>query len=254
MRAKIEAQKILDYFCVSKPDHIDLEAFCARFKAHIEYKELGGSEGRISHNGKSAVISVDSRITNKHRKHFIIAHELGHYRLHNESRLFLCDGMSFFSWQKDDNPETEANRFAAEILMPDNLFLSETRGKMISLEMLSNTATTFNSSITATAFRYAEIGNHPTSIVFCRNGKVQWSKTNDEFNYKYIPHGMTVSKNSYAYDFFNGDPVPLTPDEVPLSAWFEKDYKYNHEENKFIFEQCHPLAEYNAVLVILWER
>lgn len=136
--------------------------------------------------------------------------------------------------------------------MPEIMFQDFSRGKMISLDLLSKLSNQFETSLTATAFRYAEVGNHPSAIVFCKDGEVKWSKINNDFPYKFIPNGIKVSTNSYTYDFFNGKEIPKDPDEIPLDAWFENDY--NFQSNKIIYEQCHLLSEYNSVLAILWEK
>ena len=53
---------------------------------------------------------------NKRRQVFTIAHELGHYYLHYNER----DNV-FISYRGDNNPiEVEANKFAAELLLPSD--------------------------------------------------------------------------------------------------------------------------------------
>ena len=53
------------------------------------------------------------------------------------------------------------------------------------------------------------------------------------------------------YNLFEGKPIPQSPEEIPLDAWFSESYKF--QPNTFIFEQCLKFAELNSVLVILWE-
>lgn len=250
--AKAEAQKIIDYYGISSPEEIELNIISSGLGVYIEEKDIDGSEGRITHDGKRGFIAVNSQITYLPKKRFVIAHELGHFRLHKNTRLFNCEKEVFFNWQAKGSQESEANIFAAELLMPEIFFKRFVTGKMISLNLLSETANYFKTSLTSTAFRYADIGTHPIALVFCTDGLVSWSNINKDFTYQFIPHGMKVSKNSYAYEFFNNLPVPQTPEEIPLDAWFSNSYKY--QSNKFIFEQCFPLPEFNAVLVLLWEK
>lgn len=53
----------------------------------------------------------------------VLAHELGHDRLHREllSHFKILHDRTFFEWSSQ--PEMEANLFAAELLIPDDLFL-----------------------------------------------------------------------------------------------------------------------------------
>lgn len=67
------------------------------------------------------------------RKRFTIAHEIGHYMLHSEDELHYDDDdklsnapkeekeLFFRSEISDDTTETEANIFAANLLMPEEL-------------------------------------------------------------------------------------------------------------------------------------
>ena len=250
--AKAEAQKIIDYYGIISPENIDLNIIAAGLGVYIEEKDIEGAEGRITHNGKNGIIAVNSRIDYTPKKRFTIAHELGHFRLHKSTKLFGCTKETFFDFQNDRSQETEANVFAAELLMPETIFRKYVKGKMISQKLLSDTSTFFGTSLQSTAFRYAETGPHPIAIVFCEDGQVKWSKINRDFNYKFIPFGMRVSKNSYAFDFFEGKTIPTSPEEISLEAWFSE--AYNYKANKFIFEQCFQFKEINALLVILWER
>lgn len=251
MRATIEARRILEHFCVADPHHISLVDLCAYYNAHIEVKELTGSEGRITHNGRNAVIAIDKKITNIHRKNFIIAHELGHFRLHNNaSKVFVCEGIDFFSWQKLDDRETEANIFAAELLMPTQLFQNYTKGKKLNIDLIKDTAEYFNTSITSTIVRYAKIGNHPCAMVFCQNGKILWAVINEIFPLKFISLNKPVNSLSYSSDYFLGNEIPLGPELIPCDAWFRNDYRF--QPNTMIIEQCFPLPKYNAVICLLW--
>ncbi|NMB81569.1 MAG: ImmA/IrrE family metallo-endopeptidase, partial [Ignavibacteria bacterium] len=80
--AKAEAQKIIDYYGISSPEEIELNIISSGLGVYIEDKDIDGSEGRITHDGKRGFIAVNSQITYLPKKRFVIAHELGHFRLH----------------------------------------------------------------------------------------------------------------------------------------------------------------------------
>ena len=66
------------------------------------------------------------------RKRFTIAHELGHYILHASSPLYVDDvSYSYFrneeSSQANKIQEMQANRFAAELLMPYDKVLADAK-------------------------------------------------------------------------------------------------------------------------------
>jgi Zn-dependent peptidase ImmA (M78 family) len=250
--AKAEAIKIIEYYGITKPEQINLEIISAGFGVFVEEKEIDGSEGRITHNGKRGIIVVDSKIIYQAQKRFIIAHELGHFRLSNQSKLFSCDQGSFLNWQQKFSNESEANIFAAELLMPEKMFKRFTTKKMISFDLIKDISNFFETSITSSAFRYAEIGNHPVALIYCVDSKVKWAKINEHFTHQFIQYGMKISQNSYTFEFFNGKATPITPEEVPTDAWFMESF--NYQPNSFIYEQCFGFPNFNAVLVLLWEK
>lgn len=77
-------------------------------------------------DGTCRILVNDSDIETRQR--FTIAHELGHYYLHMDDS---DGGKLITSFRMDQSPiETQANQFAAELLMPENL-LKEEYKKMI---------------------------------------------------------------------------------------------------------------------------
>lgn len=56
------------------------------------------------------------------RRNFTLAHELGHYVLHNGTHLRI-DKYNYAVNSQESKEETEANYFAASLLMPKELFL-----------------------------------------------------------------------------------------------------------------------------------
>ena len=68
------------------------------------------------------MIRTKRGIREEGRKRFAIAHELGHWFLHeNESQFFVCTAEQMREY-KGSPTEVEANIFASELLMPTFLF------------------------------------------------------------------------------------------------------------------------------------
>lgn len=80
----------------------------------------------IKNNNDQFCIYVNTQINFKPRHNFTIAHELGHYFLKHELKdgSLICNryGISENNSEDNDNLEQEANYFAANLLMPINLF------------------------------------------------------------------------------------------------------------------------------------
>ncbi len=98
--------------------------------------------------------------------------------------------------------------------------------------------------------RYSEIGNHPITIIMSKEGKVKWSRINKYFPFHFIRSGSEVNKNSYAYEFFQGERISTEPEEVLADAWFWEDKFY--KKDYFLYEQNIPMYRYGAVLTMLW--
>lgn len=56
---------------------------------------LRGAEGRLIHEEERGVATISDKITHPGKRSFVIAHELGHFELHADSPLFLCDEGDF---------------------------------------------------------------------------------------------------------------------------------------------------------------
>lgn len=94
----------------------------------IKFKEVPSDNnnfvGALTKGNNSQVyIMVNSGIDNMGRKHFTIAHELGHYFLshHLKQNAFYCSGEKIVeegAWK--DPIEQEANYFASCLLMPED--------------------------------------------------------------------------------------------------------------------------------------
>ncbi|WP_084618576.1 ImmA/IrrE family metallo-endopeptidase [Thalassobaculum salexigens] len=94
----------------------------------IEYEEAqmsDGDSGRITVNGDAYHIVVNE-LEGPQRRRFTAAHELGHYLMHRDlinehghlDRLFGPEGRHNPSAPLTNAHEVQANRFAANLLMP----------------------------------------------------------------------------------------------------------------------------------------
>ncbi|MBQ5946306.1 ImmA/IrrE family metallo-endopeptidase [Massilia sp. ST3] len=111
---------------------VDLDAIAALVGVEVEeFVDLGNmsSVGKISltENGPKIWINpLENSYTPRRR--FTLAHELGHYCLHlSESRKSFVDTKTTMNRTESywDVYESEANNFAAELLMPKQLIISE---------------------------------------------------------------------------------------------------------------------------------
>lgn len=97
---------------------VRLGTIATRFGLSVKASTLpAGISGEIRPNGASYEIKVN-RHDSKGRQRFTVAHELAHYLLHRDQ---IGDGVrddALYRSSLSDVREAEANRLAAEILMP----------------------------------------------------------------------------------------------------------------------------------------
>lgn len=195
-------------------------------------------------------IVINSQIKEESRKLFTIAHECGHFLLPAQQDLSTpCSKDKIENWNEElYRPELDANRFAAEILMPRDLIspylrLEPTMGSIQSIAVICGT------SLTASGFRLVELTSFRAAIVWSQNNRIAWYKSSPEF-VRWVRKGE-LSEQTFASDCFKHRAVPKKLEPVPASAWlFEKGLK----DGARIWEHSVPLPNYSAVLSLLVMR
>ena len=124
------ARRLISQFDLSKPP-INVRELAARLKVDVQLKEFPDEVSGALYRGRErSVIAVNAGHVAT-RQRFTIAHELGHFMLHHDSPAHYDRekqvGVHFrakatgAAW---DSKEIEANRFAAELLMPRKLLIA----------------------------------------------------------------------------------------------------------------------------------
>lgn len=133
---------------------------------YLPFKGEGGISGMLFRQEKEAVIGVNS-LHHPNRQRFTIAHEIGHMLLHRGSDIYIDKTLFTFNLRDDvsseasNRDEIEANCFAAELLMPKQMLLSDLRGQETDLENeedLLDVARKYRVSLQAMTFRLTNLG------------------------------------------------------------------------------------------------
>src|SRR5690606_6722767 len=151
-----------------------------------------------------------------------------------------------------DEIEREADYFASCLLMPTVQFQKDFFNKRFSFELLQGLSKVYHVSLTACAFRFAEIGNHPIMIVYSEDGMVKWTKCSDTFPYYSLLSRPKVPPNTVMGEYFYKDNKTDTfkTEQVWAIDWFG-NVKENNITRKF-YEYCFPYR--SKVLSIIWEK
>lgn len=85
--------------------------------AILVYAPLVDIRGFYQYFQRNHIIYIDENLPENERA-FVCAHELGHMFLHKKSNAVYMDTKTYFNTNRYEN---EANAFAAELLIPDEL-------------------------------------------------------------------------------------------------------------------------------------
>lgn len=242
------ALDIIEKLEIRAPAEINAELIAASRDVFVRNGPLTGAEARLVRLGNRALVTLSSNITHEARRRFTIGHEVGHFELHKASALLSCTVADMNDWTDKNRKETEANRFSAELLMPDFLFRPRCVG-VPGVSLLRSLAKEFRTSLTATAIKYLETTGEPCALFYCENGKIEWRTKNTSFYYRLRKAGEPVHGYSYAYDAFAGKKIPDDGEMVPAFAWIED--KRADPDGSIKEATCH-FPSYSASLKLLW--
>jgi hypothetical protein len=238
---------LLDELGIDQPDEIAVEAIAQYCGATVVYEELQGCEAQIIGSDNRAIIGV-KRDALRSRQRFSIAHELGHW-IRDRGKLagFTCTAKSFVSeWSREgkDNPERRANRFAADLLLPEKMFKPDARDREMTFATASLLAARYETSLTATALRLVELGSFPAMLVCTEGGRRKWFVPSRDVRGLWPVD--SIGTDSAAYDLLHGTSGPEGAVEVAASSWIDRA-----EASRYVLcEDSKRVGDF--VLSLLW--
>ncbi|WP_250517889.1 ImmA/IrrE family metallo-endopeptidase [Caballeronia sp. INDeC2] len=144
-----------------------------------DIENFEGCLAKIDDDRGWALIYSES-VESSGRRRFTQAHELGHYVLHRSLRsLFECTSEDMDNWQSEDRRmESEADVFAANLLMPLDDFREQISGP-VDFGQLRLCAQRYDVSLTAAALRWVSASDKKLVLVASNDGFVRWSSSSD---------------------------------------------------------------------------
>ena len=137
IKLRQQAEKLLAECNVIRPP-VQVDKVAAHLGATVKYSPFEGElAGVLARDDARVVIGVNSS-HHPNRQRFTIAHECGHLMLH-EGEAYVDTGFRV-NWRDDvssmavDYKEIEANRFAAELLMPYKMLIADLQEHGVDLE------------------------------------------------------------------------------------------------------------------------
>jgi Zn-dependent peptidase ImmA (M78 family) len=241
-----DARNLIAELQIKKPSEIDVELIANHRGLLVERRPLTQEEGRIVHSGGVGVITVSERAYRSAKWRWVIAHELGHFHRHPEiDQYALCTAMDMNAGQGVGR-ESEANDFAAELLLPEHLFKKRCDRNRPSLKDVRDLAEEFRTSLTATAMRFVYFAPEPCAVVQSTGAVVDWCAWSENFRLG-IRRGARLSTKTYAGDLFAGRVVGDYSQQVDGEAWSDSAWAADID----LFEHSIKVST-GSVLTMLW--
>ena len=188
---------------LNHPEKINPYELCEVFGIEVVLDKPIHQDGYLVCCDGMKLIFISSRITNPHRRKFIIAHELGHFLMHRDG-LFCCNNIADYGSTVVNSTvqENEANSFASELLLPIVELKAMLPREPVNFSTITGIADRFDVSVTHAAMQAVRSSNAENEVLLCYDGqKLKWYATaNSEIYYskipKYCPVDLTASSSS----------------------------------------------------------
>lgn len=220
-------------------------------------KDMPGVSGMLMLTGTTFGILYATHIESEGFRRFSVAHELGHYFIPGHPDVLFPTGAgtheSRAGFTSSDPYEAEADHFAAALLMPEQPFTRALRlfreDGLAAIEHLSERCQT---SLTATAIRYAERASIPAAVVVSAGQRIDFafmSKAMREFDIQWprkgsaVPYGVLTER-------FNLDPQNVMGARRSDGVSSLRDW-FGYRRNVELREEVVGLGVYGKTLTVL---
>jgi hypothetical protein len=240
--------ELLEELGVKEPNQLKIEAIAFHCQAVILYEPLTGCEANLVGKGDRAIITVNSNAIPT-RQRFSAGHELGHWMKDRGQVAFGCTDRQIESEWTASNPETRANQFASDLLLPPKLFVPLAKGRPITVETVRDLGQVFQMSLTATAIKLVRRGSFPSMLVYYENGKRKWFIPSDDLPKKLWP-AQAPDIGTVTARLLAGERIQDEGDDVRADRWFE----IPNAERYYVRESSFRNGPDSVVTLLWWEE
>lgn len=219
------AEDILQDLSITKPGGIDLEAIAWMQGAKVKYRSMDGCDACILGHAEKrrAIISVNENSSERRQK-FSLSHELGHWEWHRGQQLY-CGKEDITGSGKNrqaQSKEATANRFAAEMLMPQYMIRPMLRDfPKFTMNTVTELANEFGVSKTAMAFRLVEIEFEPSLLIAHGPEGRRWFIRSKSIAEKWFPSDRLDPQSNAHEILHKGTPDDRFMSTTDGDSWFD---------------------------------
>ena len=179
------------------------------------------------------------------RRRFTACHEIAHIVLGLPSEH---SSMPWWSYARRPKNEVLCDVFAAELLLPKQLFEPLVRDQQIGFTAIDELARCFVASTTATGSRYATVMDAPCAFVLSEKGLMRYASRSNTLREAggWIPPRLDVPRETLSAGLRTGD-TQTGPEEVAADIWFS-DWR----RGGVLLEEARYLKSWDQTLTLLW--
>lgn len=214
------AERVLLELGIQSPQDIDLDAIAWTLGIAVRYRPLEKCEATIAGSARRAIVSVNSGAIPTRRR-FSLAHEIGHWQLHRGRLLFCGESDIGNPAHSALNPESQADRFASDLVLPPYMFKSRvTKVKRPTLAAVREVADEFGVSDTATLLKLIDMDQFPIMVVCHNKERRRWFHRAPMIPGWWFPRD-DLDHESFAFEMLFGSANESSyPQKVGADAWF----------------------------------
>jgi Zn-dependent peptidase ImmA (M78 family) len=207
--------------------------------------DLGPDEAGycFQNNGKHFICTNANDMHERQR--FTVCHELAHIVLGLPSQH---ESSPWWSYAKRPLAEILCDVFAAELLLPHDLFKPEAERAVIGLAAIEDLAMRFQASLTATGSRYAAVVSSPIAFVLSEQGKVRYASRSSALQEAaaWIPPRLDLPDGCLSKKARTGT-LSGGRDKVDADIWFSE-----WERGGTLLEEVRHIPQWDQTLTLLW--
>jgi hypothetical protein len=237
-----DATELLQELGITEPREIDVAAIAYHCGAMVIERPLTGCEARIIGVNDKAIITVNSNSIVQRRR-FSAAHELGHWMWDAGRVAFGCNPDAALG-RDEFNPETRANRYASDLLMPRFMFEPQAAKKRITFETVDALAGAFATSLTATALRLIKLGSYPAVLVCSSSRGLEWRAKGADVPRSLWPNAP--GPKTYAADLLKSGAERGGKGDVSSDTWFSTSRRH------YVFEDSRRIGDDRVLTLLSW--
>lgn len=221
--------------------------------AEIVADDSDSFEGVLVTNAEKSVGTIAYRASSAaERVRFTIGHEVGHFLIPTHTGKIQCTPghmLAFEGRAKAKDRESEANRFAAELLMPRRRFGVELDAfGELDLRHAVALGSRYGVSLEAALLRIVELTAHECAIVFSRSGVVRYVRRTRGFPWLDVAKDGPLPRDCLSAKHKGALRAASDIDAVDIGEWADEPPT---RFGSTLLEQTYPQGDGHRVTLLL---